>query len=250
MSAAPAIPCVSIPNLKPMTINLPFGGQLTSLVDISKGPPTDCTLVHGLMLQLGPALSGLECFLKLAKIISALSSVSPTNLGALADVANSALDFVQTCVPIPIKFACTILDVLKLLVAYLKCLITAVLSVLEFQAGIDLTAAQGNPVLLASLNCAQNNAAASMGQLKDAIAVVESLLSLIQPVLDIAASALPKPVKDGLKTITDIKSALESVVSAGGASVGVPGVQDIVQTLQNLKSQLEQLQGILDELPC
>jgi len=53
-----------------------------------------------------------------------------------------------------------------------------------------------------------------------------------------------------LKTISDVKTALETVVSGGGASVGIPGVQDTVQTLHNLKSQLEQLQGILDELPC
>src|SRR5262249_23599184 len=141
-------------------------------------------------------------------------------------------------------------DVLKLLVAYLKCLLSAVLSVLEFQVGIDLTAAQDNPVLLASLNCAQKNAAASMDQLKEAIAIVDAILSLIDPVLQIAQTALPKPVQDGLKTLTKVKTALESAVSGGGTSVGLPGVEDTVQTLHNLKSQLEQLQGILEEIPC
>jgi hypothetical protein len=247
MPATTDIPCIELPNPKPLVINLPFGGQLKSLADMSHGPPSDCALIHSLMLQLGPALSGLECFLKLAKIITALSKISPTTLG---DIASAALDFTQTCIPIPLKFACTILDVVKLLVAYLKCLISAVLSVLEFQVGIDFTAAQDNPVLLASLNCAQKNVAASMDQLKEAITVIEALLSLIDPVLQIAESALPKPVQDGLKTISEVKTALETAMSGGGASVGIPGVQDTVQTLQNLKSQLEQLQGILDELPC
>lgn len=245
-ATAQSIPCVSLPNPKPLVINLPFGGQLKSIADMSK-PPSDCALIHGLMLQLGPALSGLECFLKLAKIILALKNISPTTFG---DIISAAEDFLTTCVPLPIKFACTILDVVKLLVAYLKCLITTVLSVLEFQVGIDFTAAQDNPVLLASLNCAQKNAAASMDQLKEAIGIIEIMLSLIDPVLQIAESALPQPVKDGLKTIDDIKTALETAVGGGGASVGVPGVKDTVQTLQDLKSKLEQLQGILDELPC
>jgi hypothetical protein len=246
-AATQNIPCISLPNPKPLVINLPFGGQLKSITDLSKGPPTDCTLIHGLMLQLGPALSGLECFLKLAKIILALKNIS---VSSLPDIASAAADFVATCVPIPVKFACTILDVVKLLVAYLKCLITAVLSVLEFQVGIDLTGAQDNPVLLASLNGAQKNAAASMDQLKEAIAIVEAMLSLIDPVLQIAESVLPQPVKDGLKTIDDVKTALETVVGGGGASAQVPGVQDTVQTLQDLQSKLEQLQGILDDLPC
>jgi hypothetical protein len=247
MPATTDIPCVELPNPKPLVINLPFGGQLKSIADMSKGPPSDCALIHGLMLQLGPALSGLECFLKLAKIIMALKNIS---ISTLPDIASAAADFAQTCIPIPVKFACTILDVVKLLVAYLKCLITAVLSVLEFQVGINLTAAQDNPVLLASLNCAQKNLAASMNQLKEAITVVEAILSLVDPVVQIAESALPKPVQDGLKTITEVKAALETIVSSGGGSVGIPGVQDTVQTLHNLKSQLEQLQGILDELPC
>jgi hypothetical protein len=245
--ATAEIPCITLPNPKPLVINLPFGGQLKSLADMSKGPPSDCALIHGLMLQLGPALSGLECFLKLAKIIMALKNIS---INTLPDIASAAADFAQTCIPIPVKFACTILDVLKLLVAYLKCLLTAVLSVLEFQVGIDLTAAADNPVLLASLNCAQKNAAASMDQLKEAVAVVDAILSIVDPVLQIAASALPKPVQDGLKTLTKVKTALEKVVDGGGASVGVPGVEDTVKTLHDLKSQLEQLQGILDELPC
>ena len=247
MSATIDIPCVELPNLQPLVINLPLGGQLKSLADMSKGPPSDCALIHSLMLQLGPALSGIDCFLKLANIITALTKISVDTLG---DIITAAEEFAKTCIPSPVKFACTILDVVKLLVAYLKCLISAVLSVLEFEVGIDLTAAQDNPVLLASLNCAQNNAAASMDQLKEAITVVEALLSIIDPVLQFAATALPQPVSDGLKTISDVKTALETVVSAGGASLGISGVEDTIETLENLKSQLEQLQGILDEIPC
>lgn len=254
MAPTNSLPCISLPSLQPMTISLPFGGQLQSLVDMSKGPPSDCTLIHGLMIQLGPLLAGLSCVLKLLKVITAVTQINPSNpttlLSTIPNVVSAAADFAANCIPLPIKWVCTIVDILKLLVAYLKCLIASVLSVLEFQAGIDFTAAQGNPVLLASLNCAQNNAAASMGQLKDAITVVESILSLIQPAIDFVGSALPGPAKDALKSISDIKTALESVVGGGGASVGVPGVQGIVATLQNLQSELVQVQGILNAIPC
>lgn len=250
MADTAALPCIPLPNPKPLSIKLPFGSELKGIADLSKGPPSDCALIHSLMLQIGPLLAGLQCLLMLGKIFSSLSNFSPTNPKSVTDLVGAALDFVNKCIPKPIDFVCTVLDVVRLLVKYLKCLVEAVLSVLQFQVGIDFSAAQDNPVLFASLNCAQNNAAASMSQLKDAIAIVESILSLMDPVIQMAESFLPQPVKDGLKTISDAKKALESVVSAGGASVGVPGVQDTVQTLQTLKSNLEQIEGILDELPC
>ena len=65
MSNVQTIPCIKLPSGGSFSISLPFGGQLTSVIDLSKGPPTDCTLIHGLMLQLGPALAGMQCILKL-----------------------------------------------------------------------------------------------------------------------------------------------------------------------------------------
>src|SRR6266516_1354357 len=247
MPASNSIPCIKLPNPKPLKISLPLGGELKSVMDISKGPPSDCTLIHGLMLQLAPTLAGLECFLKLVKLISALKNISPTTFG---DIISAATDFLSTCLPVPIKFACTILDVVKLIIAYLKCVIQAVESILNFQVGINLGATDGNPILKASLNCAQNNADASTAQIKEALAAVQSLLTLIEPVLEVAEPALPGPVKDALKAIPDILAALGPILEGGGAAVGVPGTQDIVRTLDDLKSTLEQLEQTLDAIPC
>jgi len=247
MSNGHSLPCIQLPALKPLNITLPFGGQLSSVMDLSKGPPTDCTLIHGLMLQLSPALAGIGCILKLLKLVTSLTKISPTNL---TDIIQTATDFVTNCVPTPLTFACTIFGVLRLIVAYLKCIISAILSILQFKVGIDLNAAQGNPVLLATLSCVQGNADASMTPLKDALEVVDSILSLIQPILEVAESALPGPVKDGLNTITEIKSTLESIFEGGPTSAGIPGVQDAIDTLQDLLTKLQLLQAILDELPC
>jgi hypothetical protein len=52
-------PCVPFPKAKPLEIALPFGGALSSITDVSQGPPTDCALVHSLMLQLAPMLASM-----------------------------------------------------------------------------------------------------------------------------------------------------------------------------------------------
>jgi hypothetical protein len=238
MSNGQTIPCIQLPPGGSFSITLPFGGQLTSVIDLSKGPPTDCTLIHGLMLQLGPALAGIQCILKLLKVVTALTKISPTSLG---DIISAATDFVAHCVPLPITFACTILDIIRLLIKYLKCIISAILSILEFKVGIDLNAAKDNPVLLLSLQCAQGNADGSITSLKDALLIIDSLLTLIQPILEAAESVLPDSIKQGLNTISEIKSTLDSIVQAGGVSVGIPGVQDIVQTLQGFQNDLQEL---------
>src|SRR5262249_8330750 len=152
-----SIPCIELPNPKPLKISLPFGGDLKSVIDISKGPPSDCTLIHGLMLQLAPALASMECFLKVLKVVQAMSNISVTSLPDIAKAVGEML----ACFNVFAKIPCMIVDVLKVIIAYLKCIIEGVESIFKFQIGINFGAAAGNPVLLASLNCAQNNANAS-----------------------------------------------------------------------------------------
>jgi hypothetical protein len=244
---SPVIPCIELPNPKPLKISLPFGIDLKSVLDISKGPPSDCTLIHGLMLQLAPALAGLECVLKILAVLGALAKVK-TPLDIL-DVAKKAADL-GACLNFAIKIPCMIVDILKLIIAYLKCIIEAVLSLLKFQVGINLNDASGNPVLLASLNCAQNNAGASVAQLKQALAIVQPLLQLIQPIIGLAAGPLPGPARDAIKAIPDALAAIAGVLDKGGAAVGIPGTEDIIQTLNDVKHTLAVLQSALDAIPC
>ena len=69
MATSPTIPCIKLPSGKDLKVSLPLGVELKSMVDLSKGPPTDCALIHSLMLQLMPALGGMACFLKLITVI-------------------------------------------------------------------------------------------------------------------------------------------------------------------------------------
>lgn len=246
MSTGVTIPCIELPNPKPLKISLPFGTDLKSVIDISKGPPSDCTLIHGLMLQLTPALAGLECVLKVLAVIGALAKVKqPLDI---LDVAKKAAEL-GACLNFAVKIPCMMVDILKLIIKYLKCIITSIESILRFQVGINFGAAQGNPVLLASLKCAQNNANASTAQLKEALAVVEPLLAVIKPIGDLAPS-LPGPVGDALKIMPDALAAIGQVLDGGSVSAGVPGGEDLAAKLDEVKSVLQQIDETLDLVPC
>lgn len=249
MSATNDIPCIELPNPKSMKIRLPLGGTLSSVFDISKGPPADCTLIHGLMLQLAPALAGIECFLKLLNVITALQKINLTDPKTITEIINAAAKFTDTCLPQPLHFACTILDIVKLIIAYLKCIIEAVESVLKFQVGIDFNAANGNPVFKASLDCSRNNSDASMAQIKEALEGIKAILSLIDPVLKVAEPVLVGPVKDALKIIPETLTTLEQILG-GSVAVGVPGTKDALKTLDEIRNTLTNIQQVLDAVPC
>ena len=227
MTDSNKIPCVPLPKAKKLKITLPFGGELQSFVDTSKGPPTDCTLVHSLMLQLTPTLAGMTCFLRVLKVVQSLAKLAePGNpVSKLGDIGKSAAEAAD-CFLVFDKLPKMLADILRLIIAYLKCIIQAIKSVLDFQVGIDLNAAQGNPVLLASLNCAQDNAQTSLDQLLEAIAFIEPLLDIIKPIAEIAGVSLNLP-----------------------SLANLSGEKDLPKLLENLNITLEQLQQTVDALP-
>lgn len=241
--------CIPFPKVrKPLQIRLPFGGSLSSIVDISKGPPTDCTLIHGLMLQLSPAIASMECFLKVLKVMIALTKLDPLKPQSIADIITAAVDAAKCFGAIVINIPFTIIDILKLIIAYLKCIIEAVRSILAFQVGFNLGDAEDNPIVSLSFNCAQNNAAASTAQLREALELIQPLLDVLKTLLGIAGAALPGPAQKATNVIPEIVDTLKSVLAGGGASVGVPGTMGIIQTLDDLDNTLAQLQDSLEAL--
>ncbi|MEH1867441.1 MAG: hypothetical protein V7K69_20860 [Nostoc sp.] len=227
MTDSNKIPCVPLPKAKKLTITLPFGGELQSLADTSKGPPTDCALVHSLMLQLTPTLAGMTCFLRVLKVVQSLAKLAePGNpVGKLGDIGKSAAEAAD-CFLVFDKLPKMLADILRLIIAYLRCIIQAIKSILDFQVGIDLNSAQGNPVLLASLDCANNNAQISLEQLMEQIAVIEPLLDIIKPIIGIVGVSLNLP-----------------------SFANLSGEKDLPKLLENLNTILEQLQQAIDALP-
>ena len=183
------MPCISVSKPEPLTVSLPFGGELRSMIDISQGPPTDCALAHSLMIQLTPMLASFACVFKVLGVIGAMKDfvsnpLNPSNAGKLLD----AIDGMAGCLDIvlgPCPIVSMVRDILKLILAYINCMIEAIESLLNFQLGIDLNAANGNPVLLDAIVCAQNNAQTSMASLNDAMTGIKPLIDLMNICLSI-----------------------------------------------------------------
>ena len=68
-------PCLKLPEPKTITIPLPFGAELKSIIEASK-PPTDCAMIHSLMVQLMPLLASMGCLLKMLKVFEGIKAVT------------------------------------------------------------------------------------------------------------------------------------------------------------------------------
>jgi hypothetical protein len=233
-------PCVPFPQAKTIAIPLPFGSELRSITDISKGPPTDCALAHSLMLQLSPMLASMQCLLKILKVFAVLKeildSANPVTLvdgllgklpPALADLLGCFLIFD------PCELSKMIAGILRMILAYIGCLIEAFESIWNLQLSYDLTGAQGNPVVLASLNCAKDNAEASMTSLAEAMQAIEPLLTAVGGLLELVG--LPPLELPPLSGATP---------TLGGALA--PG-EDPLKPVKTLR---DTLQAAHDALPC
>jgi hypothetical protein len=211
-----------------------MGIDLQAVHDFSKGPPSDCALLHNLLLQLMPTLAGFSCILKILKVIGALEgflSALPNVIDAAKKAGDvlSAINDMKECIDIvlgPIPMFETLKDILLLIISYLKCFVDAIKSILHFQAGIDLNAAQGNPVLLASLQCASDNAQTSMQQLLQALAPIEPLFKMMEPLIKISQLPIVLP------PISDLANA-----------------KDASQAVDQLDAMLGQLQQIVEQIP-
>src|ERR1700738_3428453 len=102
-------PCeeIKLPLPSPLKVQLPTGGTISALADISKGIPTDCSMTFSLMLQIAPLLASLECLLKILKLLKPLIDV----VGSLGPP------------PDPIKLPKAIVEFMKAAEAIIPCLL-------------------------------------------------------------------------------------------------------------------------------
>jgi hypothetical protein len=250
MSDTQTIPCIELPNLPQFTITLPFGVQLSSVADFSKGPPSNCTLIQSLMVQLSPALAGMACIFKMLNVFLELSKITnPLNVpSGIVNVAKAAAELAE-CFLFPAQIICMIVGILNMIISFLLCIIDAVESLLNFRLGIDFSLTAGNPTLFATLTCAQKNADASSAQLRQALLVIEPLLIVIQPILGMAPS-VPGPIGDVIKAIPNAIASIQTALDGGSVSVGVPGAASPLQILESVRADLSQLQTLLATIPC
>jgi hypothetical protein len=230
LATATQNPCSSLGNITIPSVSLPMGIQLQAVADFSQGPPNNCALLTNLIVQLMPALAGLTCIFKILAVIGALEKfikgpVNPANaVGVLAAIGDMS-ECLSIVIP-GIGLYLMIKDILLLIISYLKCFVDAIKSVLDFQVGIDLSVAQGNPDLLASLQCASGNADVAMQQIMLAIGPIGPLFNMIQPIIELANLPIQLP---SLSAIT--------------------GASNVVEAVDQMDAMLTQMQQIVASIP-
>jgi hypothetical protein len=221
-------PCsvVKLPLPTPLKVELPMGGSLNGLVDMSKGIPNDCSMTFSLLLQLAPLMAAIECPLRMLKLLKPLVEIikglpGPPSPSLLSDFAEAAFELAE-CFLVFAKIPAFIRDVLCLIRAVLNCLITQLTSVRDVMNGLSLRIgeAQGNPDLLATLNCAQQNANTSAQALTQAIDPIAAIIALIQPIAEIGGVNLnlslstPSAPPQDVAALNDLINILQGVVDA------------------------------------
>jgi len=233
--------CIKLPQPGKLEINLPTGGKIKGITDISKSVPDDCTLIFSLALQLGPFLASIECLMKLMKLIQPLIDVVkglgpppdapklvkaiPKFIEAAGEVMPCVLNLTGAGIPLFVK------DLLCLIVKLLNCVIGLLKSILSVMSGIALqiqsAEAAGNSELLAALQCAKDNAQASAQHVFSAIDPVMFLLSLAEPFLGMAnvdpiqtpALAAPEDLQ-AMQTVIDTLDGLVKTLKLAAEPLG------------------------------
>ena len=231
MFKLPTCESLRIPAPKPLKVALPGGGSLQSFSDLSKGIPSDCAMTFNLLLQIGPFLASIECLVKVLKFVHTLVEVlkdvtSPISLVSAIPKIIKAAEPVLGCalaftplglIPFIRDLLCLILKVLNCFLGNMKSVIKILkTTTLQIQAATE----EGNEELLASLNCAKENAMIQAKHLTSSLEVVGVILDLAGDFMQIAGI---EPIK--MPTIAD--------------NVDITKLEEFVTTVQGFASTLQ-----------
>lgn len=235
--------CLELPPPGKAEINLPIGGTLKGITDVTKAIPDDCTLTFSLLLQLAPFLASIECLLRVLKLLKPLIEIINvlTNPPKLPDpkiveeFVQAAGELIENCIKklIPgIGILQFIKDIICLIIKLLRCLIGQLKSIAEVMGGIaleiELATAEDNAELLEQLECAQKNAATSAAYTVSAMEVVTMLLSLAEPLFSLSPKKIEikiptvgspediETLKQTIATLEDVVGTLSAVIETLG----------------------------------
>lgn len=232
-----SVACLELPKIPEIpTLSLLGGAELKGFLDFSLGAPTDCKITFNLLLQLGPLVASMACLLKildvigkLQKFVEAVPSLDPIAIGKAVPELIGAIGKLSGCIPgLPdFNFSAVFMikGMLELIINFLLCFISQLESIISFQASIDLEAAEGNPVLIASLTCALDNAQTSMDNLMLSIQPLQPILMTITTVAGLAGQSITLPDLSSISAGRDQTQALTSLREA------VAGMQRVIEAL-------------------
>jgi hypothetical protein len=230
---------IKLPKPEPLKLNLPLGGAMQAMADISKGIPNDCSMTFSLMLQIAPFLASIECLLRILKlvkplidIVNGLTSIPPSPPAKAIQEFAAAVPPVIECIPIPpfTNILLFIRDLLCLILKVLKCFLDQLKSIIGILSGIQLqfqaASTTGNTELITALQCAQENTQIQARHLMKSIEPVSVILDLAGSLM---ALAKIDPIKiPSLGDQADLQS-LNTVVQTVQAVAGT--IQIVVDGL-------------------
>ena len=227
-------PCseLALPFPKPLKVTLPTGSSMNAFIDMSKGIPNDCSMNFNLMVQMAPLLAAMECPLKMLKLLKPLVDIiqglpAPPSPGTLKEFVDAAAELAP-CFTVFASIPMFVKDLLCLVRSVLNCLLSQIRTVRNLLGGLQLRIgeAEGNPDLLATLQCAQDNANASMQSLTQSIDPIAGLLELVGMVAQLGGQSLnlslsaPSAPPEDLAAIDDLIEVLQAAVDAIDAATG------------------------------
>jgi len=213
--------CLDISLPKPVTrkLTLPMGGHIASVVDTTKQIPDNCSANFSLLLQLGPMLAPLKCILAILGLITPLIDIIKglpfPPVKAISDFIKAAEPVVHCVAEVTVGVPLFIRDIICLIIKLLQCLIDQLRSIIDLLDGlsIQISAAQDNPQLLATLQCAQENAQNAAAGAMQGFEPIVAILDLIGPLVEqVSGSSIEIPAlgpAESLEEMNKILSALE-----------------------------------------
>ncbi|MBB3219832.1 hypothetical protein [Pseudoduganella umbonata] len=227
------IPCIALDEIRIPAIPLPTGGELKGVADFAAGIPTNCKIDMSLLIQLGPLLGAMGCILKILEVLGniidfAKAAPDPFKMAEKVGALVKSFEELSGCIPAlaPFNFVLMIKAILELIINILSCLVDSLASIVEFQVSIDFASAEGNPALLAALECAQRNADTSMSNLMNSMGPIETVMKVV----------------GGVAALAQLDIALPDLSALGQAA-------DAVQAVQQLKQSVDALKAVVDALP-
>ena len=218
--AKPRCADISLPEPGNVSLELPTGGTIKGIGDITKGIPTDCSLNISLMLQLGPILANLECFIRVLKLIKPLIDVIKglpfPPVKAITDFGEAAVD-VAECIAkftTPLGMIPFARDILCLIIRILSCMLDQMNSLLALMEKLTISfdAADGNAVQQELLKCAQDNAQRSANAQLQAVEPVMVILEIAAPIFEIAqVGPIEIPTFEGVEGVEQMRKFSTSI---------------------------------------
>jgi len=213
--AAPLCVDIALPQPGKVSLQLPSGGTIKGIGDVTRGIPTNCSLNVSLMLQLAPILGNLECFIRVLKLIKPLIDIVKglpfPPVKAITDFAEAAKEVMEciTAFTTPAGIGPFVRDILCLIIRMLSCLVQQMDSVLSLMEKLSLSiaAADGNATEQALLQCAQENAQRAATAQLQSVEPVMVILEMVAPLLEIAqVGPIEIPSIGGGESVEDMRA--------------------------------------------